>query len=165
MLCAGDEPTIRGRERNARGGPLATPADGVPILIVDDDANFCTAVRRALARTPFRPYAVAGGAEALRFLTRRAPYEHAPRPAFVVLDFNLPDFDAPAVLADMRAMPLCRTIPVLVLSQIPGTADEDAALQAGAQTYQAKPSRAAALRELILDFWRTHAGSHGDPRR
>ena len=47
------------------------------------------------------------------------------------------------------------------MSQIPGRADETAALRAGAQAYEGKPSRAAALRELLVDFWRTH----GDPRR
>ena len=60
----------------------------------------------------------------------------------------------------MRADPRHRTIPVLVLSQIPGRADEHAALRAGAQTYQGKPSRAAALRDLILGFWHTHARPH-----
>jgi CheY-like chemotaxis protein len=97
----------------------------------------------------------------LRFLARAAPFDGASRPAFVVLDFNLPDLDAPAVLADMRTDPLHRAIPVLVVSQIPGPSDESAALRAGAQAYQAKPSRAAALRDLLVRFWQTH----GDPGR
>ena len=79
------------------------------------------------------------------------------RPGFVVLDFNLPDLNAPAALAD----PLLRALPVLVLTQIPGPADERAVLAAGARAYHGKPSRAAALRELLVDFWRTH----GDPGR
>jgi CheY-like chemotaxis protein len=65
------------------------------------------------------------------------------------------------VLAD----PLFRSVPVLVLTQIPGDADERAALGAGALAYHAKPSRAAALRELLVDFWRMHGGPHGDPDR
>ena len=46
-----------------------------------------------------------------------------------------------------------------VLSEILGSAEENAALQAGAQTYRAKPSRAAAARDLLRAFWRTHAAS------
>ena len=163
MLWAGDETPTRTPGRQHREARLTSPADEVPILVVDDDANFCSAVSRALANEPFRPFSARSAAEALRFLARAEPFYDAPRPAFVVLDFNLPDLNAPAVLADLRADPLSRAIPVLVLTQIPGPSDEQAVLQAGAQAYQAKPSRAAALRELLLDFWRTHAGRHGDP--
>ena len=165
MRWAGEGASSRDGARGRPGGPVATATDAVPILVVDDDANFCAAVARVLAATPFRPFAVRSGVDALRFLATAPPFDDAPRPAFVVLDFNLPDLGAPAVLADMRAHPLHRAIPVLVLSQIPGPADADAALQAGAQTYQAKPSRAAALRDLLLDFWRTHGPSDGDPDR
>lgn len=157
MLWAGDEPRARRPGRPGREAILTSPGDDVPILVVDDDPRFCAAVDRALAAVPLRPLAVHTAVDALRFLAR----PDAPRPAFVVLDFNLPDLNAPAVLAD----PLLRRIPVLVLTQIPGPADERAALGAGAQAYHAKPSRAAALRELLLDFWRAHADPHGDPDR
>ncbi len=63
MLCVGDERTAREGARSRRGGPFAAPTDGVSILIVDDDANFCTAVGRALASTPFLPFSVGGGGE------------------------------------------------------------------------------------------------------
>lgn len=44
---------------------------------------------------------------------RAAPFDDAPRPAFIVLDFNLPDMKAPAVLADLRADRRSQAIPVL----------------------------------------------------
>jgi CheY-like chemotaxis protein len=135
------------------------------VLLVDDDSNFCTAVDRALASVPLRPFAVGTAGEALRFLARKAPFDDAQRPAISVLDFNLPDLNAPAVLTNLRADPLSRAIPVLVLSQIAGPADEQAALGAGAQAYHGKPSRVAALRELLVDFWHAHGGYHGDSRR
>jgi CheY-like chemotaxis protein len=165
MLYAGDDAVPRTPGRVRREASLTSLADEVPILVVDDDPHFCTAVDRALATVPLRPFSVRTAADALRFLARATPFGDAPRPTFVVLDFHLPDVDAPAVVADLRADPRCRTIPVLVLSQIPAPADEHAAMQAGAEAYNGKPSRAAALRELILDFWRTHAGPHGDPDR
>jgi CheY-like chemotaxis protein len=165
MLWAGDETPPREGGRPRRYDFLTVAADGVPILVVDDDPNFCLAVGRAVASLPLRPFSVRSGVDALRFLARMAPFDDAPQPAFVVLDFNLPDLNAPAMLAALRAHPRSRAIPVLVLTQIPGPADEHAAMRAGAQAYHAKPSRAAALREVLLGFWRTHAGAHGDPDR
>ena len=165
MLCAGDQPTARRPGRPARSETTTSPADDVPILVVDDDPNFCAAVDRALATVPLRPFSVRTAADALRFLARATPFHDAPRPAFVVLDFNLPDLNAPAVLDELRADPLCRSIPVIVLTHLAGPAAEQAVIQAGAQAYHAKPSRAAALRELLLDFWQTHVRAHGDPDR
>jgi CheY-like chemotaxis protein len=163
MLCGASEPTTGRSGGPAREASLTSPSRAVPILVVEDDPRYCEAIGRAVESVPLRPFAVHSAAAALRFLARPSP--DAPRPAFVVLDFNLPDANAPAVLADLRADPGWHDIPVLVLTQIPGAADERAALDAGAQAYHAKPSRVAALRELLLDFWRTHAGPHGDPDR
>src|SRR5262245_34186744 len=131
MLCAGDEPTSRRPGRPARSETTTSLAEDVPILVVDDDPDFCAAVDRALATVPLRPFSVRNATDALRFLARATPFHDAPRPAFVVLDFNLPDLNAPAVLTDLRADPLCRAIPVIVLTQIAGPADEQSAIQAG----------------------------------
>jgi putative two-component system response regulator len=165
MLCGADEPPPPKSGDRAREASLTSPADAVPILVVDDDPSFRLAVSRAVASLPSRSHSVPTAADALRFLAQAPPFADAPRPTFIVLDFNLPDLNAPAVLAGLRTDPAVRAIPVLVLTQIPGAADERAALDAGAQAYHAKPSRAAALRELLLDFWRTHGGPHGDSDR
>jgi CheY-like chemotaxis protein len=165
MFWAGDETRRRQPGAAGRWDFPTSVDDAVPILVVDDDEWFCAAVARALALLPFRPFSVSTAGDALRFLAGAPPFTDAPRPAFVVLDFNLPDLNAPVVLADLRADPRIQQIPVLVLTQIPGAADEAAVLQAGARAYHGKPSRAGALRELLVDFWRTHARPHGDPDR
>lgn len=165
MLWAGSEPPSPDGGRHRRGDSLTSPAEDVPILVVDDDPNFFIAVRRAVATIALRPFAVRTATEALRFLARAMPFGDAPRPAFIVLDFNLPDMNAPAVLAALRADPSACAIPVLVLTQIPTPADQRAALAAGARAYDGKPSRAAVLRELLLDFWRVQGRGHGAPDR
>ncbi len=152
MLPAGDESTTGTSCDPAREAGLTS------ILVVDDDSTYCEAVARSLAPTPLRPIAVDSRAGAMRCLART-------RPAFIVLDFNLPDAKAPAVLAELRADPAWRDIPVLVMTSLAGAADERAVLAAGAQAYHEKPSRVAALRALIVDFWRTYGGPHGDPDR
>jgi CheY-like chemotaxis protein len=122
MLWAGDETPTRNPLRHGGEENLTSPPRDVPVLLVDDDPNFCTAVDRALASVPLRPFAVGTAGDSLRFLGRKAPFDDAPRPAFIVLDFNLPDLNAPAVLTNLRADALSRAIPVLVLSQIAGPA-------------------------------------------
>jgi len=75
----------------------------------------------------------------------------------VVLDFHLPDMDAPAVLGRLRNDSGLRAIPVLVLSQADWAEDEAAARAAGAREFRVKPSRVMALRETVLEFWKAYA--------
>jgi len=131
----------------------------VPVLLVDDSAQYLRVARRILERSVsprFKVHVVASGGDALAFLTRQPPFGDAPRPAFVLLDFNLPDIDAPVVLEQLMRDDTLRSIPVLVLTQTPWPEDAAAALAAGASDYRAKPSRVSALRELVTEFWRAH---------
>ena len=130
----------------------------VTVLVVDDNPGFLR-VARAILEDAFSVHTVENGEEALAFLERRAPFADAPRPAFVVLDFHLPDMNAPAVLARLGADAALRALPVLVLSQADWEEDEQAARAAGARQFCVKPSRVHALREAIVTFWRDHAGA------
>ena len=130
----------------------------VTVLVVDDNPGFLR-VTRAILEDAFSVHTVENGEEALAFLERRPPFADAPRPAFVVLDFHLPDMNAPAVLARLGADATLRTLPVLVLSQADWEEDERAARAAGARRFCVKPSRVQALREAIVAFWRDHAGA------
>ena len=87
----------------------------------------------------------------------RPPFGDAPRPAFVVLDFRLPDMNAPAVLHRLAAHPDLKTLPVLVLSQASWESDAAEARAAGATVFRVKPSGVQALRDLVVDFWKEHA--------
>ena len=135
-----------------------TPA--VTVLVVDDNPGFLRAARAILEDT-FLVHTVENGEDALAFLERRPPFGDAPRPGFVVLDFHLPDMNAPAVLARLATDVALRALPVLVLSQADWEEDERAARAAGARRFCIKPSRVQALREAIVDFWRDHG--HAGP--
>ena len=132
----------------------------VEVLVVDDNLGFLRAARAVLAGT-FVVHTVENGAEALAFLERRPPFADAPRPAFVVLDFHLPDMNAPAVLGRLAADAALRTIPVLVLSQADWEEDAAAARDAGARAFRVKPSRVHALRDAVVAFWEEHG--HAGP--
>ena len=133
----------------------------VPVLIVDDNPGFLRVVRSVFshAASPFSLHTVETGRDALAFLERRPPFDDAPRPAFVVLDFRLPDMNAPAVLDRLATHDDLRVIPVLVLSQAGWEHDAAAAAAAGATVFRVKPSGVRALRDLVVDFWKEHV--HG----
>jgi chemotaxis family two-component system response regulator Rcp1 len=133
----------------------------VTVLVVDDNQGFLRAARAVLRET-FAVHTVENGSDALAFLERRPPFDAAPRPAFVVLDFHLPDMKAPAVLQRLGADAELRSIPVLVMSQADWEEDAVAARAAGARQFRVKPSRVKALREAIVTFWKEHArgGAH-----
>lgn len=136
-------------------------SDKVPVLVVDDNLGFLRVVQTILEKaTPsFAVHTVESGTEALAFLERRAPYAEAPRPAFIVLDFHLPDMNAPAILTELANRTDLRDIPVMVLSQAAWEEDESAARAAGAITFGVKPSKVQALRDEVIRFWKEHA--HG----
>ncbi len=133
----------------------------VPVLVVDDNPGFLRVVRSVFSQgaSPFTLHTVETGREALAFLERRPPFGDAPRPAFVVLDFRLPDMNAPAVLERLAAHDNLRDIPVLVLSQAGWEHDAAAAAAAGATVFRVKPSGVRALQDLVVGFWKEHA--HG----
>jgi CheY-like chemotaxis protein len=127
----------------------------VPVLVIDDNEGFLRVLRAVFSSpgSPFVVHTVETGGDALEFLGRQ-------RPAFIVLDFRLPDMNAPAVLAQLSRDADLRTIPVLVLSQAGWEGEAVTASAAGATLFRTKPSGIEALRDLVIDFWKEHA--HGD---
>lgn len=136
-----------------------TPPSGAAVLVVDDNPEFIDVVATILGRDGlgFEVHGVESGSDALAFLERRGRFAAAPRPAFVVLDFRLPDLNAPEVLRRIAGSETLRTIPVLVVSQANWDVDESATLAAGAKAFRVKPSRVRALREILVEFWDVHA--------
>ncbi len=137
-------------------------SDAEPVvLVVDDNADFLH-VARALLGDAFPTssvHTVSSGLEALAFLEHATGVAESPRPDFVLLDYHLPDFNAPEVLRRLRADPQLQSLPVLVLSQAAWEQDEAAARAAGAQQFSLKPSRVAELRRVIGNFYKEYV--HG----
>ena len=79
-----------------------------------------------------------------------------PRPGLVLLDLNLPRKDGRAVLAEVKADPELRTIPVIVLTTSSAPSDIAFAYENHANSYVRKPLGLDALveaAEAIRDFW------------
>jgi CheY-like chemotaxis protein len=84
-------------------------------------------------------HVVGDGEEATRFLRRTGDFAGAPRPALVLLDLNLPRRSGLEVLADLKADPDLRTIPVVVLTTSQAQEDILRSYQLHTNAYVVKP--------------------------
>jgi CheY-like chemotaxis protein len=107
-----------------------------------------------------RIHTVEDGVEALDFLHRRPPYADAPRPDLILLDLNLPRKDGREVLAEIKADPALRTIPVVVLTTSRARDDVLRSYDLHANCFISKPmdlNEFNAVVKSIEDFWLTVA--------
>ena len=95
------------------------------ILMVEDNPGDIRLVREALKDSQLctRLQSVSDGHEALAFLRKQGRYSNARRPDLILLDLNLPRKDGREVLAELKADPHLRRIPVVIVTS--STADDD----------------------------------------
>jgi adenylylsulfate kinase len=107
-----------------------------PILVVDDEAEFLATYSRLLARDGFLVVTADSRAAALQALDEG-------RFSLVIADIRLPDGDGLDVVRRARAG--ATPIPAIVVSGFGSKSVRDAAVQAGAAAFFAKPFEAATL--------------------
>ncbi len=113
------------------------------ILIVEDNLGHQRLTEHALRRNrvPVSCAVVRDGEEALKYLTRKQPYDDAsrcPRPDLILLDLNLPRRDGREVLGIILRDPSLRGIPVVIVSTSDREEDVRFALDLGAKAYISK---------------------------
>src|SRR5262249_400700 len=117
------------------------------LLIVDDEPLLRRTVLRLVGRMGIAVIDAATGAEALRIAAEQPP-------TAILLDLTLADGSGLAVLAQLRAIPGTRDVPVLVYSGSTSEAVRRTALALGAD-YLAKPFEPevflARIRELVAN--------------
>ncbi len=128
------------------------------VLLVDDDPAVARLTREALRDVSCPPWVhtVPDGVAALAFLRRAGPYADAPRPDVVLLDLHMPRKGGHEVLAEMKADPALRRIPVVVLSTSNDERDVLAAYDRQANCYVVKAGdfdRFCADMEAFASFW------------
>src|SRR5881275_808751 len=101
----------------------------VRILVIDDDEQLGSAVRRALAYEGYQVTLARDGTEGLRQAREQAP-------DLVVLDVLMPGLDGLEVCRRLRAG---GDIPILMLTARDEVADRVQGLDAGADDYLVKP--------------------------
>jgi CheY-like chemotaxis protein len=121
------------------------------VLLVEDDPGDVLLTTEAFAdhHQGARLHVVGDGEEAMRFVCRTGDFTGAPRPTLVLLDLNLPRRGGLEVLADLKADPDLRTIPVVVLTTSHAEQDILASYQLHTNAYIVKPIDADQFSEAI----------------
>jgi two-component system, response regulator len=131
------------------------------ILLADDDADDTAMIRKAIEKSgvPNTVYAVADGVELLDFLHHRgsfAPPAESPAPGIILLDLNMPRMDGHEALAEIKADPELRRIPVVVMTTSKAEQDVLRTYDLGGSSFITKPvtaSRLAEMMQVIGQYW------------
>lgn len=131
------------------------------ILLVEDNLADVKITRRALRESGMHVDLLVArdGEEAVEYLLRHG--QHAADPAWrspdlVLLDLNLPRLTGRQVLERIRATPVLRAIPVVVLTTSRRLEDVQDMYNAGANTYIEKPqdfNRFVEVLQTIQRYW------------
>jgi chemotaxis family two-component system response regulator Rcp1 len=132
----------------------------IEILLVEDSSGDVRLTREAFrdANMLIQLHIASDGVEAMAFLRREGAYSHAPRPALVLLDLNLPRMDGREVLARIKGDDDLKTLPTIILTTSDAEADISKSYQLQANCYLNKPVRFDAFESLVKsinDFWLT----------
>lgn len=140
---------------------MATNAKPFVILLADDDADDREMTRKALAKnllaTDF--HTVSDGEQLLDYLHHRgafAPPALSPTPAFILLDLNMPKMDGREALAEIKADPALRRIPVVVMTTSKAEEDIYRTYDMGCSSFISKPITLAGLVEVtkvLGQYW------------
>ena len=111
------------------------------VLLVEDDPGDVMIAQEALkaSRLTSKLTVVPDGVEALRYLRRENGYAEAPRPDLILLDLNLPKKSGHEVLAEVKADPELRKIPVVVLTTSGAAEDVVRSYDLHANVFVTKP--------------------------
>lgn len=133
---------------------------GIEILLVEDNYGDIRLTQEALkeGKVKNRLSVVQNGVDAMSFLRREGQYGDAPRPDLILLDLNLPKKDGREVLADIKADPSLRRIPVVVLTTSEMDEDVVRSYELHVNCYITKPvdfEKFIAVVKSIDEFWLT----------
>ena len=132
----------------------------IEILLVEDSAGDVRLTQEALheAKVINHLNVAFDGVEAMAFLRREGKYAEAPRPDLILLDLNLPRKDGREVLAEIKADPVLRHTPIVVLTTSRAEEDVMRAYDLHANCYITKPvdfRQFITVVQSIENFWLT----------
>jgi CheY-like chemotaxis protein len=131
------------------------------MLVIDDDVDLRGLLRVTLSKLGHDITLAARGEEGLQ-MAAHGKFD------LIIVDLMMPDLDGYEVTRRLRADPKTQSVPILVLTARAQTADYDAAIEAGADSYLSKPYDAEILNRRVAELlkqsedWR--AGVNGGDR-
>ncbi|HEY0378612.1 MAG TPA: response regulator [Pyrinomonadaceae bacterium] len=134
--------------------------DSKHILLVEDSQYDVELILTALAENHVANEVVItrDGEEALNYLYRRGAFEQRPEcnPAVVFLDLKMPKVDGLEVLRQIKADPVLKAIPVVMLTSSREDQDLVSSYRLGVNAYVVKPVNFSEFLEAISQvgmFW------------
>ena len=111
------------------------------VLLVEDDPGDVMIAQEALKASELtsKLTVVPDGVEAMKYLRRETGYESASRPDLILLDLNLPKKSGHEVLAEVKADPELRKIPIVVLTTSGAAEDVVRSYDLHANVFVTKP--------------------------
>jgi chemotaxis family two-component system response regulator Rcp1 len=133
-------------------------ARAIEILLVEDNPGDARLTLEGMreAKVKNRVHVVEDGVEAMAFLRRQGRYSEASRPDLILLDLNLPRKDGRAVLAEVKADPDLKRIPVVILTTSRAEEDVLKAYDLHANCYITKPVDLTQFLKIVAlmdEFW------------
>jgi CheY-like chemotaxis protein len=138
-----------------------TPRRPITILLADDDEDDLEMTQEALLKSRLGNdlRVVVDGEELMDYLNRRGQYHtpaDAPTPGLILLDLNMPKKDGREALAEIKANPELRTIPVVVLTTSRAEEDIFRTYDLGVSSFITKPVTFEGLVEamkVLSTYW------------
>lgn len=133
----------------------------ITILLVDDDEEDLLMTQQALqeSRLGNDLRSAHDGEELMDYLLRRGRYSDpsdSPLPGLILLDLNMPKKDGREALAEIKANPDLRKIPVIVLTTSKAEEDIFRTYDLGVSSFITKPVTFAGLVEamrVVSQYW------------
>jgi two-component system response regulator len=130
----------------------------IDILMVEDNPGDARLTEEALKESKVynNLYHVRDGVEAMEFLRKEGRFGDVPTPDIILLDLNLPRKDGRQVLAELKAIPRLKNIPVVVLTTSEAEQDIVKSYELHANCYITKPVDLDKFVEIIHgieNFW------------
>jgi two-component system response regulator len=132
----------------------------ISILMADDDPDDRMLMQEALAENNISNsiYFVENGEELLDYLNRSGKYANkmCVTPGIIFLDLNMPKIDGRQALKQLKADPVLRKIPIIILTTSKAEFDILEAYDLGVNSFISKPVRFDELVEVtreISSYW------------
>lgn len=127
-------------------------SEWIPVLVIEDDEIVREALRRTLTLYGFKAHLAQDGPTGLELANEV-------KPAFILLDWMMPDMDGLEVLAELKHGKKTQDIPVFMLTARGMIGDLDQAFEIGADDYITKPLDLTQLGKMVQTKWEKFTSS------
>ena len=137
-----DQPEVAPAKRDEEPTADRQTEHGHTVLVIDDDPEACEIIERFLKKDGFQVVTALSGEQGLRLA-------HSVKPVAITLDVMMPDMDGWSVLRALKADPVLREVPVVMLTMVD---DKTKGYSLGATDYLTKPVDHDELHKVLSKY-------------